>query len=132
MIKIINKKMDNTMISIISAIMVVVGFSNGMMITTLFDHCENRRLRNLLGKALDMKFELEKKIDELNEELKEERKEKNELLQKINGVLKQYMSLPPPSGSLERCEGCCSDHDSETEDEFNCPTSPDVKQSSTE
>lgn len=122
--RLINKKMDNTTISIVSLVMIALGISNGIVFTTLFDYCDNRKLRDLLGQALDNKFELEKKIDKLKQELKDERDEKNNILQKLNMILKQHMFLPAPEGPIERSRACS---DSDTEDEFDCPTSPDAK-----
>ena len=114
------------MIPVISAIMVMLGFANGMVFTTLFDQCEIGRLKGLLAKALDAKFEAEKKVDDLRLEVAEARLEKAKLLVKLNSIVCEYGDLPPPDGPLERSRVCS---ESESEEDFNCPTSPDVQQS---
>jgi hypothetical protein len=117
--------MDNNMSAIISAIMLTLGFVNGIVVMTIVDTYYSDKLKTRLEQVLDAKFETEKKVDRLRVELAEARLEKANLLVKLNSIVTEYAGLPPPEGPIERSRAC-SDSDSEDE-EFNCPTSPDAK-----
>jgi len=117
------------MIAIISSIMIGLGFINGMLIASLIDWYNLGRTTSMLEKVLDKKFELEKERDELEEEIEKEREEKEELLCRLNSLLRQYTRLPPPSGPLERSRVCTEDSDSD--DESSYPVSPEPAQYNT-
>lgn len=120
--------MDNNMTAIICAIMITLGFVNGMTVTTLIDKHDIEKTNKRLGKILDAKFELELELDELREELEQERREKEQILAKLNSIVRQYTPLPPPEGPLQRSQAC-SDASSD-DDEFPNPASPDAVQHS--
>jgi hypothetical protein len=114
--------MDNNMSAIVSVIMIGIGFLNGMIVATLLDKYEIGKTEKRLEKVLDEKFELEQQIDELKEEIESERQQKDELVSKLNMLVRQHIRLPPPEGPLERSRVCS--FDSEDQD-FDCPISPE-------
>lgn len=118
--------MDNNMTAIVSVIMIALGFANGVIITSMIDKAYSARLEKLLYKAIDQKFQADLEIDELKQALEDEKKSKAELVSQVRMVIRSHEpSLPPPK-SLERST-CVCDSDSDCEDEFVCPTSPDAK-----
>lgn len=122
--------MDNSMAAILSTIMIGLGFLNGMMVTTLLDKFQIEKTSTRLQKLLDSKFELEQELDEVKEDLARERHEKEQILAKLNSIVRQFTPLPPPEGPLERSQAC-SDVSSDDEG-FPNPASPDVVPKCTE
>jgi len=120
--------MDNNMTAIVCTIMIALGFLNGMTVTTLLDKHDIEKMNKRLAKVLDDKFDLERDLDDLREELEHERREKEQILAKLNSIVRQFSPLPPPEGPLERSQAV-SDSDSEDE-EFPNPASPDAVQRS--
>lgn len=116
------KKMDNNMTAIVSVIMLGLGFINGMVISTLIDKYEVGRMSFLLLKSDDKIAKLEKQIDDLKYDLEYETDAKEELLSKMNSLIREYTSLPPPPGPLERSQVCNGEDDMDAEH----PTSPDL------
>jgi hypothetical protein len=113
--------MDNSMIAVVSTIMIGLGFLNGMMVTTLLDKYQLSEMHTRTEKVEQENNRLQRKISFLEDELEDERAEKEELLQKLNSVVRQFSRLPPPDGPLHRSQACSEANSS---DEFTCPTSP--------
>ena len=121
-----SKKMDNNMTAIVSTIMIMLGFVNGMVVMSILDSSHYGKLRSLLDKAIDRKFESDQLIDELQKKLDEEKQEKDKLVEQLRGIVKTYERIVPPEGPLERSK-CYYDTDSDDEEEFPNPASPDVQ-----
>lgn len=122
--------MDNNMTAIVCTIMIGLGFLNGMMVTTLLDKFQIEKTSTRLQKLLDSKFELEQDLDELREELENERREKEQILAKLNSIVRQFTPLPPPEGPIQRSQACSET--SSDDEEFPNPASPDVVPKCTE
>lgn len=116
------------MTAIVCTIMIMLGFLNGMTVTTLIDKYDIEKMNKRLAKVLDDKFDLERDMDDLLDELGRERREKEQILAKLNSIVRQFGPLPPPEGPLQRSQAC-SDATSDDE-EFPNPASPDVVQHS--
>lgn len=114
------------MTAIVSAIMITLGFVNGMMIMSLIDTAYSAKLKNLLNKAIDRKFEADQMIDELQKQLADEKQEKDKLVEQLRGIVKTHERIVPPEGPLERSKCVYEDSDSDDE-EFPNPASPDVQ-----
>ena len=111
------------MTAIVSVMMITLGFLHGAIVATAVHTFQTQRI---LDKAIDEKFEADKRIDELEIELENEKQEKADLLNHLRDVVGYYSGLPPPAGPVERSKNCYgSDSDSE-DDTFECPTSPDL------
>ena len=102
------------MTAVVSVIMMGIGFIHGMIVSTLLDKCEVARLNGLLGRALEAKFSVEKKLDDVKGHLKDERIEKQNIVSRLHHIVRLFTDLPPPEGPLERSECyCVSESDSE-------------------
>lgn len=112
--------MDNNMSAIVSAMMLAIGFLHGAIVATAI---HTFRTNYVLNRAVDEKFEADKRIDDLESELEDEKQEKEDLLAHLRSIVGYYTQLPPPSGPMTRSEHCC---DSDDEENFECPTSPDL------
>ena len=116
--------MDNNMTAIVSAIMITIGFVNGMLVATMIEKSYSEKTKHLLNKAIDRKFECDQMIDELNNQLAEEKQQKDRLVEQLRALVRNYERILPPEGPLERGTCYC---DSESEDEtFPNPASPDA------
>ena len=119
--------MDNNMTAIVSAIMITLGFVNGMLVATMIEKSYSVKIKHLLNKAIDRKFEADQMIDELQKQLDEEKQEKDKLVEQLRALVRNYERILPPEGPLERSKYYC---DSDSEDEtFPNPASPDALQS---
>lgn len=111
------------MTALVSTLMIAIGFMNGMIVSSVLNSFHNAHLKSMLDKAIDLKFEADKRIDELEEEIRLEKADKNKLIDTLRNAVSQYQELPPP-GPAERsdnyCESCSED------EEFDCPISPDL------
>lgn len=117
------------MSAIVSAIMITLGFVNGMMVMSIVDAAHSAKLKYVLSKAIDQKFESDQLIDELQKQLAEEKQEKDKLVEQLRGLVKTYERMVPPQGPLER-SNCVCVSDSDTDDDFPNPASPDVRSNS--
>lgn len=114
--------MDNTMTAVISSIMMGLGFICGMFVSSLIDMEDMAKLQLRVAIVKTENAKLSAEVNYLNTELDKERLEKEDLVKKLEDLVRPYIRLPPPTGPLERCEGCS---DTDSEDEFDCPISPD-------
>lgn len=117
--------MDNTTAAIVSTIMIILGFANGIVVATVYDSFEFAKMNKLLNKAIDQKFESDKMIDNLKAELENERQEKMSLVNHLRDIVRGY-TVEAPRGPIERSENAC-DSDSDCEEDFSSPASPDVQ-----
>ena len=142
-------KMDNTMTSIVSAIMILIGFTNGIVISDILKSSRVYKLQEALNTAADIMLEKDQQIDELNEELEREKDLNIELVKKlahekqkivdilesVKTVVEDYDShlprLSPPGGPLKRSRRCL-ESDTDSDVEFVYPTSPDPVSNSKE
>ena len=109
------------MTAVVSVTMIALGFLHGAIVATAIHTYQTQRI---LDKAIDEKFEADKRIDELENELEYQKQEKEDILNHMRIILSYHSRLPAPVGPVERSENCC---DSDSEDEtFECPTSPDL------
>lgn len=115
------------MTAILSVIMIGLGFMNGMIVTAALDKYEMTKLNARLADSFEDQIILERRILRLKEELDNERDEKETLLTKIRTVLFEHTILPPPEGPIQRSDACCNSDSHSDDDDFTCPTSPDVK-----
>ena len=115
------------MTAVVSVIMIALGFMNGMIVASLLDKHEIEKTFKKAQKVLDDKFELEHQVRELSDELEKERMEKEEILTKLNSIVRQYEVLPKPEGPLERSKCVCEDDSESDDEEFTNPASPDVQ-----
>jgi hypothetical protein len=116
--------MDNNMAAVVSAMMIALGFVNGMLVCSFINSFRTAHLNSMLDKAIDLKFDADKRIDDLEHELSQEKKEKKRLLSALRTVVSEYSDLPPPEGPAVRSNHYC---ESDSEDgDFECPTSPDL------
>ena len=122
-----SNKMDNNMAAIVSTIMILLGFVQGSILTKLIQQDERRKVEEKLEEAIELKFQADLRIDELEEELEREKQSKNELLNSLNLLVTKHTYLPPPDRPLKRSRVASEYSDDE---DFECPTSPDVKLSS--
>lgn len=122
--------MDNNMTAIVSAIMIALGFMNGMMVMSFIDATHSAKLKYILSKAIDQKFESDQLIDELQKQLADEKQEKDKLVEQLRGLVKTYERMAPPQGPLERSKCVCVS-DSDSDDEFPNPASPDAQTNNT-
>lgn len=113
------------MTAIVCTIMIALGFANGMIITSIIDSAYSARLEKLLMKAIDQKFQSDLEIDELKKQIEDEKKTKSELVSQLRTIVRNHEPALPPPTNLERSNCMCESEDSD--DEFVCPTSPDVK-----
>ncbi len=118
--------MDNNMTAIVSAIMITLGFMNGMIVATMVQKSHSAKLRYLLEKAIDRKFESDQMIDELHKKLDEEKQEKDKLVEQLRGLIRSYERILPPEGPLERSKCMCESDCESDEEEFPNPASPDA------
>ena len=117
-----NKMDNNGMTAIIAAIMVGLGFMNGMIVSTLLDKVEVHALHCELRKEKQKTAHLQNTIDDLEDDMAELKAEKEQILRSLRDITEQYPHLPAPEGPLQRSEG-----NSDSEDEsFECPISPEV------
>jgi hypothetical protein len=141
--KIRKANMDNTMTAIVSSIMIAFGFVSGLIISDLLNTESLNKLHNALNQAADKMFKKDQQIDELKEALEKEKdlnlelieclareKQKSlDILESVQNVVDEYdVCLPrivePPRGPLKRSRACM-ESESDSEDGFVCPTSPD-------
>lgn len=108
------------MTAIVSVMMLSLGFLHGAIVATAI---HTFRTQYVLDRAVDAKFEADRRIDELEQELEDEKQEKDELLASLRNVVGRYSQLPPPEGPMVRSSNCCCSDD---EEDFECPTSPDL------
>lgn len=116
---------DNSVIAIISLIMVGIGFSNGFVSGVVYSLDKMRILREKLQEAIDTRFELDNEIDRLeerNEELLDKCCEYEEILTNIrNYTLCQTptrLNIRKPNSPLVR-SSCIYDDSSDSE--YECP-----------
>ena len=112
------------MTAIISTMMIALGFINGLIIANLLWSEKIKKMNRLLDEAIDLQLESDQKIDELKDELKKEQAEHDVFVSQLQRLITPHVRLPAPQGPLERC---CECTDSEDE-EFVCPTSPELDQ----
>ncbi len=141
--KIRKANMDNTMTAIVSSIMIAFGFMTGLIVSDLLNTERINKLQNTLNRATDIVFEKDQQNDELRVKLMNECKANVELLDclarekqksldilaSVQNVVDEYdVCLPrimePPRGPLKRSRACM-ESESDSEDGFVCPTSPD-------
>jgi hypothetical protein len=115
------KNMDNNMTAIVCAIMIGLGFVNGITVTRLMDLGRTEKLYDRIRKDEETLNRLQETIDALEDELDTARIEKNELLNELNSIVGRY-SLPPPPLNLPR-QSCCENAEAVTPP---CVKSPDV------
>ena len=117
-----NKMDNNGMTAIVAAIMVGLGFMNGMIVSTLLDKVELHALHCELRKEKQKTAHLQNTIDDLEDDMAELKAEKEQILRSLTNIVAQSQPLPPPIGPLQRSTG-----ESDSEDEsFECPISPEV------
>ncbi len=116
--------LDNSIISVISTIMICLGFMNGYIVAYGLSLEKILKLNKKLQEAIDQKFELDKEVDELNEKynkLLEKYSYYSTLICNISNNLKQtdlYDDLPPlPVSPLVRCNSPC--YENEDDDELS-------------
>lgn len=102
------KKMDDVTIAIVSTIMVMLGFAEGYLISTLISSCHVERVKAKLQDAIDNKFEVDKKVDELKKKVQE----LEDINNSIRSILDGNKSLPPPPWRLCREDSSDSEPDS--------------------
>ena len=83
--------MDNNMSAIVSSIMIVFGFLNGLVIATLVEQSNSTKVHTMLVKAVERKFELEQRVDELEKRVENEVMDKMEILLKMNRIVRQHL-----------------------------------------
>lgn len=134
-------KMDNTMTAIISAIMIALGFTNGLIVSDLVNAIYINKLQGALDRAADTMFEKDQQIDELKKKLEQEKdlnlnliqklsdeKQRNtDILASVQNVVEVYDECLPrvieaPRGPLKRSRACM---ESDSEPEFEQPISPE-------
>ena len=113
---------NNGMTAIISAIMIGLGFINGMIVSTLLDKAEVCTLHCQLLKEKQKTAQLENTIGDLEDEMEDLKAEKDRIIRSLTALVAEAQPLPPPGGPLTRS---VVESDSEDE-EFECPISPDV------
>jgi hypothetical protein len=140
--KIKKTNMDNTMTSIVSLVMIMIGFTNGIIISDILKSTRIYKLQEALDRSVDAMFEKDQQIDELKEQLENEKDLNIELIkkldyekQKCSDILKSVQTvvstydeclprLDPPGGPLKRSRRCL-ESESDIDIEFVPPTSPD-------
>jgi ABC-type lipoprotein release transport system permease subunit len=125
-----NKKMDNNMTAIVSTLMIILGFVNGMVVMSILDALHYEKLKSILNKAIDRKFESDQLIDDLQKQIADEKQEKDSLLEQLRGIVQTYQRIVPPQGPLERSNIVYDDSDDDEDEEFSNPASPDVQPNS--
>jgi len=122
--------MDNNMTAIVSLVMIGLGFANGMIVTNMLQTARIYKLQQVLDNAIESAFQKDQLIDTLNEELTIEKQRADQLLATLQCVMSTYERVPPPPGGPLKRSRACMEHDesdSESDEDFKCPTSPDVK-----
>jgi len=100
--------MNDSTIALISSIMVMFGFAHGYLISSVINSFRVAKLKNKLQDAIDNKFEVDQKVDELKDRIKELEDMNND----IRMILDGEKFLPPPPWHLRRNVSYDSEPDS--------------------
>lgn len=97
---------DNSVMAIVSFIMISLGFVNGFVVGSVFTMERETKLKNKLQEAIKLKFEADKEIDILKSnytDLSEKYDYQSDLLEKIKKIsVRTPVKLNPPNSPLVR------------------------------
>lgn len=97
---------DNSVIAIVSIVMISLGFVNGYVFGSLMNVENELKLKIKLQEAIELKFKADKEIDVLKgnyTDLSEKYHEQSEVLDKIKKLsIRVPIKLNPPSSPLVR------------------------------